>query len=176
MRKKLHVIPDWQCIKYTVRFNQRPNSIGMSKKSIPCIDLGHQFKLVYNAERGRCLGSHQRNEESVRRICRLMSLSTQLQERNAELAENAREKLRNECIKFTEYNKGATTVDLMMDWIWRPKGQRRSPWGLIDDFILHDNVNRVDFAVLHAYRFVRAFGERGVLPEIAHFQPVEHPK
>ncbi|CAJ0574805.1 unnamed protein product, partial [Mesorhabditis spiculigera] len=85
-----------------------------------------------------------------------MSLSTQLRERNAELAENAREKLKNECIKFTEYNKGATTVDLMMDWIWRPKGQRRSPWGLIDDFILHDNVNRVDFAVLHAYRFGQA--------------------
>ncbi|CAJ0566401.1 unnamed protein product, partial [Mesorhabditis spiculigera] len=118
------------------------------------------IRCEYNFRRGRCLGSHQRNEESVRRICRLMSLSTQLRERNAELAENAREKLKNECIKFTEYNKGATTVDLMMDWIWRPKGQRRSPWGLIDDFILHDNVNRVDFAVLHAYRFVRAFGER----------------
>ncbi|CAJ0557960.1 unnamed protein product, partial [Mesorhabditis spiculigera] len=111
--------------------------------------------------RGRCLGSFQRNEDSLRRIRQLMNLSKQLLERNAELAENAKEKLKNECIKFNAYNNGATTIDLMTDWIWRPKGERRSPWGLVDRIILHDNVNRVDFALLHAYRFAKAFEERG---------------
>ncbi|CAJ0571600.1 unnamed protein product, partial [Mesorhabditis spiculigera] len=129
------------------------------------------IRCEYNYRRGRCLGSFQRNEDSLRRIRQLMSLSKQLLEGNAVLAENAREKLKNECIKFNEYNNGATTIDLMTDWIWRPKGERRSPWGLVDRIILHDNVNRVDFALLHAYRFARAFEERGVLPDVDEFKP-----
>ncbi|CAJ0574799.1 unnamed protein product, partial [Mesorhabditis spiculigera] len=130
------------------------------------------IRCEYNYRRGRCLGSFQRNEDSLRRIRQLMSLSKQLLDRNAELAENASEKLKNECLKFNAYNNGATTIDLMTDWIWRPKGERRSPWGLVDRIILHDNVNRVDFALLHAYRFARAFEERGgVLPDVDEFKP-----
>ncbi|CAJ0571966.1 unnamed protein product, partial [Mesorhabditis spiculigera] len=131
------------------------------------------IRCEYNFRRGRCLGSYERNEESIRKICDLMRISLQLATLRPALAEDAKEKLKEECIRFTEYNKGATTVDLMIDCIWRPKGDRRSPWVLIDGKILHDNFNPMNFAVLHAYRFVRAFGETGVLPEIHQFQPLD---
>ncbi|CAJ0571591.1 unnamed protein product, partial [Mesorhabditis spiculigera] len=133
-------------------------------------DVDGYFYLIrceYNYRRGRCLGSYQRNEDSLRRIRQLMRLSMELHERNPELAENAREKLKNECIKFNAYNKGATQIDLMTDSIWRPKGERRSLWGIVDGNVRHDSVYLMDSPVLHAFRFAKAFEER------EHFKPAE---
>ncbi|CAJ0566408.1 unnamed protein product, partial [Mesorhabditis spiculigera] len=44
------------------------------------------------------------------------------------IPEDAKEKLREECIEFNQYNKGATKMDLLTDSIWRPEGYRLSPW------------------------------------------------
>ncbi|CAJ0557948.1 unnamed protein product, partial [Mesorhabditis spiculigera] len=95
--------------------------------------VGRSFYLLrceYNFRRGRCLGSYQRNVDSLRAIRNLMAISSRLSLKNPKLAGDAKEKLREECSKFNKYNKGATEMDLLTDAIWRPKGERRSIWGM----------------------------------------------
>ncbi|CAJ0566392.1 unnamed protein product, partial [Mesorhabditis spiculigera] len=96
--------------------------------------VGRSFYLLrceYNFRRRRCLGSYQRNVNSLRAIRNLMRISSRLSQKDPKLAGNAKEKLREECSKFNKYNNGATEMDLLTDAIWRPKGERRSIWGMM---------------------------------------------
>ncbi|CAJ0571581.1 unnamed protein product, partial [Mesorhabditis spiculigera] len=80
------------------------------------------IRCEYNFRRGRCLGSFERNEKALQKIRGLMSIASRLSSQNPELAKDAKEKLREECIKFNKYNEGATELDLLTDSIWRSKG------------------------------------------------------
>ncbi|CAJ0571059.1 unnamed protein product, partial [Mesorhabditis spiculigera] len=130
-----------------------------------------------NGGRGRCLGSYQRNQKSLEMIREFMHI---LQKQHDQIGGNpaeTMEKLKEECIKFNEYNKGATQLDLLTDSIWRPKGQRYSPWTMNDEKLFDIRpVYPMDASLRDAYKFTKTFEEtgrsavrRGAATEMRHF-------
>ncbi|CAJ0571975.1 unnamed protein product, partial [Mesorhabditis spiculigera] len=131
------------------------------------------IRCEYNFRRGRCLGSYERNHEALNRIRILLSEWQICEERWPGLIVELPEKLKEECIEFNEYNKGATEMDLMTDAIWRPIAKRRSPWGCYGNATFRDATFPLELAVRHAYQFTKAFEERGVLPDVDEFKPAK---
>ncbi|CAJ0571578.1 unnamed protein product, partial [Mesorhabditis spiculigera] len=129
------------------------------------------LRCDYNFRRGRCLGSYQQNGRTLRNIAELMEKWEQQMKRNPKRVRDVKAKLKKECAKFNEYNKGATTMDLMTDSLWRSKEQRGVSWGAQTFHLLRDPAYPLDASVRHAYAFTKAYEERGVLPEIDEFKP-----
>ncbi|CAJ0571989.1 unnamed protein product, partial [Mesorhabditis spiculigera] len=118
-------------------------------------DYFYLIRSEYNFRRGRCLGSYQRNALALARISKLMALSTSLEGKNPAVADDAKKKLREECIDFNEYNRGVSERDLLIDSIWRSKGQRRSPWGCFRGAMVRDMPYPVDRKLAPAYKFTK---------------------
>ncbi|CAJ0571978.1 unnamed protein product, partial [Mesorhabditis spiculigera] len=159
--EETRVLPDVE------QFKPEPDSEGQALLSYwdqddSCFYL---IRCQYNFRRGRCLGSYERNQKSLEMIRGFMH---KLQKQNDQIGENpaeTTEKLKEECIKFNEYNKGATQLDLLTDSIWRPKGQRYSPWTMNDEKLFDIRpVYPMDARLRDAYKFTKTFEETGLLP------------
>ncbi|CAJ0571598.1 unnamed protein product, partial [Mesorhabditis spiculigera] len=79
--------------------------------------------------------------------------------------------LKLECSQFNAYNKGATQMDLLTDAIWRPKGERHSPWITIGNMIAPDTIYPLDASMRYAYKYTKSFEKTGELPPITGLGP-----
>ncbi|CAJ0571601.1 unnamed protein product, partial [Mesorhabditis spiculigera] len=123
----------------------------------------------YNFRRSRCLGSYERNEAALARICGLIVLAEFRSRYILELAAETLKCVEKECVKFNAYNKGATQMDLLTDAIWRPKSQRRSPWATVDGRIEQSATYPLNPIHWRAYDYAKALEMTGRLPS---FPPI----
>ncbi|CAJ0580150.1 unnamed protein product, partial [Mesorhabditis spiculigera] len=133
------------------------------------------LRTEYNFRMSRSPDSLQTNDETLASIIKYMH-----HQRNAnpQLAAEARERLKEECAKFIEYNKEATNMDLIIETLLymhdnpssRPEYDRA--WAMCKwDRPLEHVPCPVKTTDRHAYEFARAFESSGKLPNPDDFEP-----